>query len=98
MAVNTILWALSYPDIRQGASFGRGSGHLDVALEGIAHELPRDGPESSPHSIYKHLIAAASSGTGQTNLFVVHSPSNHPTHHLLKKLQSSTNVQSFQHN
>jgi len=79
MAVNTILWSLSYPEIRKEHPLEEVQGHLDVALEAIALAAERWPGVESALRLYKSLITACLKAYESDESFVVHSPSNHPT-------------------
>lgn len=79
MALNTILWSLSYPEIRKEHPIDEVQGHLDVALEAIALAAERWPGVESALRLYRKLIAACLKTYNTDGSFVVHSPSNHPT-------------------
>lgn len=79
MAINTILWSLSYPEIRKEHPIEEVQSYLQVALEGVALAAERwPGVESALH-LYKSLITACLKAYDTGESFVVHSPSNHPS-------------------
>ncbi|KAJ5606225.1 hypothetical protein N7510_009006 [Penicillium lagena] len=79
MALNTILWTLSYPEIRKEHSMEEVQGHLDTALEVIVFAAERWPGVESALLLYKRLIIACLKAYNTQESFVVHSPSNHPT-------------------
>lgn len=79
MAISTLLWTLSYPEIRQEHSIDEVKGYLHIALEGVMISAQRwPGCESALH-LYQSLISACLKSYGTTESFVVHSPSTHPS-------------------
>jgi hypothetical protein len=79
MAISTLLWTLSYPEIRQEHSIDEVKGYLQIALEGVMISAQRwPGCESALH-LYQSLISACLKSYGTTESFVVHSPSTHPS-------------------
>lgn len=79
MALNTVLWTLSYPEIRKEHSIDEVQGHLDMALEVIVYSAERWPGVQSALLLYKRLVAACLKAYSTEESFVVHSPSNHPT-------------------
>ncbi|KAL1997865.1 hypothetical protein VTN02DRAFT_545 [Thermoascus thermophilus] len=79
MALNTILWSLSYPEIRKEHPMEEVQVHLGIALEGIALAAERWPGVESALQLYKSLITACLKAYEGDESFVVHSPSNHPT-------------------
>lgn len=79
MALNTILWSFSYPNIRKEHPIDEVRGHLDLALESIVLAAERWPGVESALLLYKKLVAACLKTYGSDESFVVHSPSNHPT-------------------
>ncbi|PYI18397.1 C6 transcription factor [Aspergillus japonicus CBS 114.51] len=79
MALNTILWSLSYPDIRREHPIDEVKAHLNVALEVIVHAAKRWPGVESALVLYKSLVAACLRAYATQESFVVHSPSNHAT-------------------
>lgn len=79
MALNTVLWTLSYPEIRKEHSIEEVQGHLDMALEIIVFSAERWPGVQSALLLYKRLVAACLKAYATEESFVVHSPSNHPT-------------------
>ncbi|CAG8906491.1 unnamed protein product [Penicillium egyptiacum] len=79
MALNTVLWALSYPEIRKEHTIEEVQGHLDMALEVIVFSAERWPGVQSAFLLYKRLVAACLKAYRTEESFVVHSPSNHPT-------------------
>ncbi|KAF1990749.1 hypothetical protein K402DRAFT_324122 [Aulographum hederae CBS 113979] len=58
MAINTVLWTLSYYEIRRAHSREEVEGHLSVALECILVASERWPGVASAHELYQNLIAA----------------------------------------
>ncbi|THC99066.1 hypothetical protein EYZ11_001462 [Aspergillus tanneri] len=79
MALNTILWSLSYPEIRKEHSIDEVRGHLDMALEGIMLAAERWPGVESALLLYKNLVTACLKTYNTEESFVIHSPSNHAT-------------------
>ncbi|KAJ5942240.1 hypothetical protein N7516_002408 [Penicillium verrucosum] len=79
MALNTVLWALSYPEIRKEHTIEEVQGHLDMALEVIVFSAERWPGVQSAFLLYRRLVAACLKAYRTEESFVVHSPSNHPT-------------------
>lgn len=83
MALNTILWSLSYPDIRREHPIDEVRGHLDVALEAIVLAAQRWPGVESALLLYRSLVAACLKAYNTEESYVVHSPSNpsNPSNH-----------------
>ncbi|KAE8383587.1 fungal-specific transcription factor domain-containing protein [Aspergillus bertholletiae] len=79
MALNTILWSLSYPEIRREHPVDEVKRHLDVALEAIVLAAERWPGVASALLLYKSLVAACLKAYNTDESFVVQSPSNHTT-------------------
>jgi hypothetical protein len=79
MALNTVLWTLSYPEIRKEHPMEEVQGYLDTALEVIVFAAERWPGVESALLLYKRLITACLKAYNTEESFVVHSPSNHPT-------------------
>ncbi|KAJ5762197.1 uncharacterized protein N7511_005579 [Penicillium nucicola] len=79
MALNTVLWTLSYPEIRKEHTIDEVQTHLDMALEVIVYSAERWPGVQSALLLYKRLVAACLKAYSTEESFVVHSPSNHPT-------------------
>ncbi|KAL2865515.1 putative C6 transcription factor [Aspergillus lucknowensis] len=82
MALNTILWSLSYPEIRKEHDLKEVENSLEVALEGILLAAERWPGVRSAGMLYETLITACLRAYDTEESFVVHSPSNpssHPT-------------------
>lgn len=79
MALNTILWSFSYPEIRKEHPVDEARAHLDVALEAIILAAERWPGVESALLLYKSLVAACLKAYNTEESFVVHSPSNHLT-------------------
>ena len=79
MALNTVLWSLSYPEIRKEHPIEEVQGHLDMALEVVVFSAERWPGVQSAFLLYKRLVAACLKAYTTEESFVVHSPSNHPT-------------------
>lgn len=79
MALNTLLWSFSYPDIRKEHPMEEVRAHLDLALEVIILAAERWPGVESALLLYKSLVAACLKAYNTEESFVVHSPSNHAT-------------------
>ncbi|OJJ49340.1 hypothetical protein ASPZODRAFT_129778 [Penicilliopsis zonata CBS 506.65] len=79
MALNTILWSLSYPEIRKEHPLDEVQDYLNVAVEVIAYTADRWPGVESAVRLYTNLIAACLRAYGSDESYVVHSPSNYPT-------------------
>ncbi|EEP81001.1 hypothetical protein UREG_05843 [Uncinocarpus reesii 1704] len=79
MALNTILWSLSYPSIRQEHPLGEVMEHINVAMEVLAVSAERWPGVESCRQLYKSLIAGCLKAYGTGESFVVRSPSNRPS-------------------
>ncbi|KAJ9194219.1 transcriptional regulator family: Fungal Specific TF [Paecilomyces variotii] len=79
MALNTILWSLSYPEIRQEHPLDEVLEYIHVALEGLQLAAERWPGVESALRLYRSLISACLKAYDTADSFVVHSPSNHAT-------------------
>jgi hypothetical protein len=79
MVLNTVLWTLSYPEIRKEHPIEEVQGYLDTALEVIVFAAERWPGVQSALLLYKRLVVACLKAYQTEESFVVHSPSNHPT-------------------
>lgn len=79
MVFNTVLWTLSYPEIRKEHPMEEVQGYLDTALEVIVYAAERWPGVHSALLLYKRLVAACLRAYNTEESFVVHSPSTHPT-------------------
>ncbi|KAJ5086691.1 hypothetical protein NUU61_007998 [Penicillium alfredii] len=79
MVLNTVLWTLSYPEIRKEHPIEEVQSHLDLALEVIVFAAERWPGVESALLLYKRLVAACLKAYSTEESFVVQSPSNHPT-------------------
>ncbi|KAK2784890.1 hypothetical protein FQN52_008826 [Onygenales sp. PD_12] len=79
MALNTILWSLSYPTIRQEHPIEEVMGHISIALEVLAVSAERWPGVESALQLYRSLISGCLRAYGTVESFVVHSPSNRPS-------------------
>ncbi|KAF5862556.1 hypothetical protein ETB97_011553 [Aspergillus alliaceus] len=79
MALNTILWSLSYPEIRREHPIDEVKRHLDVALDAIVLAAERWPGVASALLLYKSLVAACLKAYNTDESFVVQSPSSHTT-------------------
>ncbi|KAE8145459.1 fungal-specific transcription factor domain-containing protein [Aspergillus avenaceus] len=79
MALNTILWSLSYPDIRKEHPIDEVKHHLEVALEAIVLAAQRWPGVESALVLYRSLVIACLKAYNTDESFVVQSPSNHTT-------------------
>ncbi|RDW94103.1 putative C6 transcription factor [Aspergillus mulundensis] len=80
MALNTLLWTLSYPEIRREHPLKEVEKNLEVALEGILKASDRWPGVRSAGMLYETLIAACLRAYNTEESFVVHSPSNPSSH------------------
>lgn len=97
MALNTILWSLSYPEIRKEHQLKEVERSLEVALEGIMLAAERWPGVRSAGMLYENLIAACLRAYNTEESFVVHSPSNpssHPTPASSQDVQSPPSIAS----
>lgn len=81
MALNTVLWTLSYPDIRKEHPRMEVEKHLDTVLEAIFLASERWPGVESALELYDDLVKAclkAYDGSSETS-YVVSSPSNRPS-------------------
>lgn len=81
MALNTVLWTLSYPDIRREHPRMEVEKHLDTVLEAIFLASERWPGVESALELYDDLVKAclkAYDGNSETS-YVVSSPSNRPS-------------------
>lgn len=74
MALNTLLWSLSYPDIRREHPIDEVKIHLRTALEGMALAAERWPGVESAIRLYESLISACLKAYDSEESFVVHSP------------------------
>jgi hypothetical protein len=79
MVLNTVLWTLSYPEIRKDHPIEEVQGYLDMALEVIVYAAERWPGVQSALLLYRRLVVACLKAYQSEESFVVHSPSNHPT-------------------
>ncbi|KAJ5949496.1 hypothetical protein N7454_001080 [Penicillium verhagenii] len=79
MALNTVLWTLSYPEIRKEHPIEEVQSYLDMAIEVLIYSAERWPGVQSALLLYKRLVAACLKAYTTEESFVVHSPSNHPT-------------------
>ena len=94
MAINTILWSLSYPEIRNEHPIEEVQGYLQVALEGVVLAAERWPGVASAWRLYKSLIAACLKAYDTRESFVVHSPSNNPSPASAQDVTSPPNASS----
>lgn len=78
MALNTVLWALSYPEIRQQHPIDEVRQHIDTALESINLCSFRWPGVSSALELYKRLVQACLKAYDSDKSFVLHSPPKSP--------------------
>lgn len=78
MALNTVLWALSYPEIRQQHPVQEVKQHIDIALESINLCSFRWPGVSSALELYKHLVQACLKAYDSDKSFVLQSPARSP--------------------
>lgn len=79
MALNSILWALSYPEIRQDHPKEEVIKHLDTAMEATRLGSERWPGVLSALQLYKDLIHGCLKAYESEESYVVHSPSNKPS-------------------
>ncbi|PGH01551.1 hypothetical protein AJ80_08985 [Polytolypa hystricis UAMH7299] len=80
MALNTILWSLSYPGIRQEHPIEEVVGHIQIAMEVLAAGAERWPGVESAVQLYRSLTAGCLRAYDSGESFVVHSPpSNRPS-------------------
>ncbi len=79
MALNAILWALSYPEIRQDHPKETVVKHLDTAMEAIRLGSERWPGVLSALQLYRDLIQGCLKAYDSGESYVVHSPSNKPS-------------------
>lgn len=97
MALNTLLWSLSYPDIRKEHHLKEVDQNLEVAQEGIMLAAERWPGVRSAAMLYQNLIAACLRAYNTEESFVVHSPSNpsnHPTPASSQEVQTPPSMAS----
>ncbi|KAL4875828.1 fungal-specific transcription factor domain-containing protein [Aspergillus karnatakaensis] len=96
MALNTILWSLSYPQIRKEHQLDEVQRNLEVALEGIFLAAERWPGVRSAGMLYENLIIACLRAYNTEESFVVHSPSNssHPTPASSQDVQTPPSIAS----
>jgi hypothetical protein len=74
MALNTILWSLSYPTIRRQHPIEEVKPHLDTALDAIAHTSERWPGVQSALQLYQNLIRGCLKAYSGDASYVVRSP------------------------
>jgi hypothetical protein len=79
MAISTMLWTLSYPDIRIEHDIEEVKSYLQIALEAVAISAQRWPGCESALQLYKSLIAACLKSYDTAESFVVHTPSTQPS-------------------
>ena len=80
MALNTILWSLSYPEIRKEHPVGDVIGEIRLAMEILAISSERWPGVESALELYKSLISGCLKAYATDESYVVHSPpSNRPS-------------------
>ncbi|WEW55767.1 hypothetical protein PRK78_001200 [Emydomyces testavorans] len=79
MALNTILWSLSYPGIRHEHPMEEVIKHINIAMEVLAISAERWPGVESCRQLYKSLISGCLKAYGSNESFVVQSPSNRPS-------------------
>ncbi|TPX24311.1 hypothetical protein DIZ76_013657 [Coccidioides immitis] len=79
MALNTILWSLSYPGIRHEHPIEEVIQHINIAMEVLAVSAERWPGVESCRQLYKSLIAGCLKAYDSDESFVVHTPSNRPS-------------------
>lgn len=79
MALNTILWSLSYPAIRQEHAIEEVTRHIDTAMEVLAISSERWPGVESALQLYTNLISGCLKAYTSDESYVVQSPSNQPS-------------------
>jgi hypothetical protein len=79
MAISTMLWTLSYPDIRKEHGIEEVKDLLQIALEAVAISALRWPGCESALQLYRSLIAACLKAYDTVESFVVHTPSTQPS-------------------
>ncbi|KAK2873919.1 hypothetical protein FQN49_001990 [Arthroderma sp. PD_2] len=74
MALNTILWSLSYPEIRKEHPVGDVIGEIRLAMEILAISSERWPGVESALELYKSLISGCLKAYATDESYVVHSP------------------------
>lgn len=75
MAVNTMLWSISYAEVRREHSHREVRRHMDVALEAMAHASERWPGVESAIALYERLITACLQIFDKKGDIQVHHPS-----------------------
>lgn len=78
-AISTMLWTLSYPDIRIEHDIEEVKSYLQIALEAVAISAQRWPGCESALQLYKSLISACLKAYDTADSFVVHTPSTQPS-------------------
>lgn len=76
MALNTLLWSLSYPSVRQEHPIEEVTRHVQLAMEAIELSAERWPGVHSAVQLYQNLITGCLKAYHSESSFVVHSPSN----------------------
>ncbi|EED24321.1 C6 transcription factor, putative [Talaromyces stipitatus ATCC 10500] len=79
MAITTMLWTLSYPDIRIEHDIEEVKSYLQIALEAVAISAQRWPGCESALQLYRSLITACLKAYDTAESFVVHTPSTQPS-------------------
>lgn len=79
MAISTMLWTLSYPDIRIEHDIEEVKSYLQIALEAVAISAQRWPGCESALQLYKSLMTACLKAYDTAESFVVHTPSTQPS-------------------
>ena len=79
MALNTILWSLSYPAIRQEHPIEEVTAHINTAMEVLAISSERWPGVESALQLYTNLISGCLKAYTSDESYVVQSPSNRPS-------------------
>jgi hypothetical protein len=74
MALNTILWSLSYPAIRRQHQIDEVKAHLEIALKAINHTSERWPGVQSALQLYENLIQGCLKAYSSDASYVVRSP------------------------
>lgn len=97
MALNTLLWTLSYPGIRQEHPIEEVHGHLRVALEVISVSAERWPGIESALQLYQNLITACLKAYGSDESYVVQSPLNRLSPSSARNTSSSPTLSTVSH-
>ena len=79
MAISTMLWTLSYPEIRIEHDIEEVKSYLQIALEAVAISAQRWPGCESALQLYRSLITVCLKTYNTAESFVVHTPSTQPS-------------------